>query len=67
LRAVDTRAAWAKRMPWKGRPPGVELNHTEYPRGLTLSKPALRAVEPRLERLPPLPTWDLLLRPATPA
>jgi DDE family transposase len=66
LRDVDTMVAWAKSMTWKGRPPVVELNHTEYPRGITLTKKAMWAVEQRLERHPQLPKWDILIRPAAP-
>jgi hypothetical protein len=66
LREVDTRLAWTKRMTWKGLPPFVELTHTEYPRGVTLSKKAMRPVEGRLERHPELSQWDILIRPAAP-
>jgi hypothetical protein len=66
LRDVDTMLAWAQSMTWKGRSPVVELNHKEYPRGVTLSKRAMRAVEGRLERHPELPKWDILIRPTVP-
>jgi DDE family transposase len=66
LREVDTMLAWAQSMTWKGRSPVVELNHKEYPRGVTLRKKAMRTVECRLERHPELPKWDILIRPAAP-
>jgi hypothetical protein len=66
LRDVDTMLAWAQSMTWKGCPPVVELTHKEYPRGVTLNKKAMRAVEDRLERHPELPKWDIFIRPATP-
>jgi len=66
LRDVDTMLAWAQSMTWKGCPPVVELTHKEYPRGVTLNKKAMRAVEDRLERQPELPKWDIFIRPATP-
>jgi hypothetical protein len=45
LRDVDTMLVWAQSMTWKGRSPVVELGHKEYPRGITLGKKALCAVE----------------------
>jgi hypothetical protein len=66
LRDVDTMLAWAQRMTWKGCPPVVELSHKEYPRGVTLNKKAMRAVEDRLERHSELPKWDILICPAAP-
>ena len=66
LRDVETMLAWAQSMTWKGRSPVVELNHKEYPRGLTLSKKTMRTVECRLERHPELPKWDILIHPAAP-
>jgi hypothetical protein len=66
LHDADTLLAWAQSMTWKGRSPIVELTHKEYPRGITLSKKAMRAVEQRLERHPELPKWDILIRPAAP-
>jgi len=66
LRDVDTMLAGAKSMTWKGPPPIGELNHKEYPRGITLGKKAMRVVEYRLERHPELPKWDILIRPDTP-
>ena len=66
LRDVDTMLAWARSMTWKGRSPLVELTHKKYPRGVTLSKKAMRTVEDRLERHPELPKWDILIRPTAP-
>ena len=66
LRDVATMLAWAKSMTWKGCSPLVALTHKEYPRGVTLSKKAMRAVESRLERHPELPKWDILIHPAAP-
>lgn len=66
LREVDTRLAWPQSMTWKGRSPVVALNHTEYPRGVTLRKKAMRTVACRLEPHPELPKWDILIRPTAP-
>jgi len=66
LRDVDTMLAWAQSMTWKGHPPVVGLTHKEYPRGVTLSKKAMRTVEDRLARHPELPKWDILIRPTAP-
>ncbi len=66
LRDVATMLAWAQSMTWKGRSPVVELNHKEYLRGVTLNKKAMCPVECRLERLPELPKWDILIWPAAP-
>jgi hypothetical protein len=54
-------------MTWKGIHPLVELSHTIYQKGVSLSKVAMRAVEARLERNPLLPKWDILIRPAAAA
>ena len=62
---VETMVAWAKSMTWKGIHPIVALSQKVYPKGVTLSKRAMRAVEARLERHPELPYWDILIRPAS--
>lgn len=61
----ETMLAWAKSMTWKGIRPIVELSQKVYQKGVTLGKKAMRAVEARLERHPELPTWDILIRPAS--
>jgi Rhodopirellula transposase DDE domain len=66
LRDADTMLAWAQSMTWKGRSPVVELTHKEYPRGITLGKKAMQAVEQRLVRHPELPKWDILICPTAP-
>jgi hypothetical protein len=55
--------AWAESMTWKGIHPSVVLNTKLYPKGISLSKTAMRDVERRLERNPELPKWDILIRP----
>jgi hypothetical protein len=35
------------------------------PKGVTLGKRAMRAVENRLTRHPELPNWDILIQPAS--
>jgi hypothetical protein len=60
---VETMLEWAKRMPWHGLHPVVELSRTVYDKGVSLSKAAMRAVEARLERNPLLPKWDILIHP----
>ena len=62
---VETMLAWAKSMTWKGMRPVVELRQKVYQKGVTLGQKAMRAVEARLERHPELPTWDILIRPAS--
>jgi len=51
-------------MTWKGIHPVVELSHTVYEKGISLTKQAMLAVESRLERNPLLPKWDILIRSA---
>jgi transposase len=62
---VETMLAWAKSMMWKGLHPIVEISQKVYHKGVALGKKAMRAVEARLERHPELPTWDILIRPAS--
>jgi Rhodopirellula transposase DDE domain len=61
---VETMLEWAKSMTWKGIHPLVERSRKVYPKGVTLSKRAMRAVENRLERHPELPQYDILINPA---
>ncbi len=60
---VETMMEWAKSMTWKGIHPIVKLSRTVYQKGISLSKKAMREIEPRLERNPLLPKWDILIRP----
>jgi transposase len=62
---VATLLEWAKSMTWKGIHPIVERSRKVYQKGGPLSKRAMRAVEARWERHPELPTWDILIRPAS--
>ena len=62
---VETMLAWAKSMTWKGIHPIVELSQKVYQKGVTLGKKARQVVEARLERHPELPTWDILICPAS--
>jgi Rhodopirellula transposase DDE domain len=62
---AETMLEWAKRMTWKGLHPVVELSRKVYQKGIALGKKAMQAVERRLERHPELPTWDILIRPAS--
>jgi len=55
--------ASAKSMTWKDLHPVVELSHTVYGKGISLSKQAMQAVESRLGRNPLLPKRDILTRP----
>ena len=63
LRTVDTMLQWTQTMTWKGIKPVVELSRKVYAKGVTLSKPAMQAVEACLERNPLLPKWDILIHP----
>ena len=63
LRDADPMLEWAKSMTWKGLKPVVALSPKVYPKGVTLSKTAMPAVEARLERNPLLPQWDILIHP----
>jgi len=60
---TQTMLAWARRMTWKDLYPVVKLSRTVDETGISLAKPAMLAVEPRLERNPLLPKWDILIRP----
>ena len=64
LTDVDTMLEWARTMTWKSVHPVVELSHTVYEKGVTLTKEAMRAVETRLVRNPQLPKWDIFISPA---
>jgi hypothetical protein len=64
LIAAQTRLEWAKKMPWKGLHPVVELSRTVYQKGIALGKAAMQAVEARLQRHPALPKYDILINPA---
>jgi hypothetical protein len=61
---AETRLEWAKRMPWKGLHPVVELSQKVYQQGIALGKAARQAVEARLERHPALPKYDIVIHPA---
>jgi hypothetical protein len=65
LTDVDTLLKWAQSMTWKGIHPVVKLNPQFYPKGISLSKKAMRSIEKRLVRNPDLPKWDIFIRPAT--
>ena len=62
---VETMLEWAKSMTWKGGHPSVELSRKVYPKGVALSKRAMRAVEARLARHSELPQWDILIQPVS--
>ncbi|WP_181314444.1 ISAzo13-like element transposase-related protein [Phormidesmis priestleyi] len=62
LSNVQVMLAWAQSITWKGIHPTVKLNSTTYPKGISLTKPAMREIESRLERSPELPKWDILIR-----
>ena len=63
LSDIQTMLVWAESMTWKGLHPIVQLNTEIYPKGISLSKLAMREIESRLERNPELPKWDILIRP----
>jgi hypothetical protein len=64
LRDAETMLGWAQKMTWKGLHPVVELSRKVYPKGISLGKKAMRAVEARLTRHPELPQYDILIYPA---
>jgi len=64
---AETMLEWAKKMPWKGIHPVVELSRKVYEKGIALSKAAMQAVEARLKRAPQLPKYDILVNPASPS
>jgi len=64
---VETMLGWAKKRTWKGMHPVVELSRKVYDKGLALRKAARQAVEARLKRDPQLPTYDMLVNPASPS
>jgi len=57
LDSLDTVLHYAATMTWKGKQPVVELVTTGYPRGVTLTREAMAAVEAQLTRLPYLERW----------
>jgi hypothetical protein len=62
---VETRLEGERSMTWKGLHLVVARSRKVYQKGISLGKRAMRAVEKRLERHPELPTWDILIRPAS--
>jgi transposase len=63
LTDVRTLMFWASSMTWKGISPVVTLTRKIYPKGIQLTKKAMRGMEKRLERNPLLPKWDILIHP----
>jgi len=64
LTDVQTMVAWAKSMTWKGLHPVVELSHSIYEKGISLTKKQICLIEERWERNPLLPKYDVLIYPA---
>lgn len=60
---VSTMLSWAKSMTWKGIHPLLTLSKTVYQKGISLTKKAMKLLEPRLQRNPLLPKWDILIQP----
>ena len=52
---LERLVEWVQSMMWQGLHPLVQLRRQVYPKGVPLSKRAMRAVEARLERHPELP------------
>jgi hypothetical protein len=63
LTDLRTLLSWASSMTWKGISPVVTLTEKIYPKGVSLTKKAMRSIEKRLERNPLLPKWDILIHP----
>jgi hypothetical protein len=61
----ETMLGWAKQRTWKGLHPVVALRRQVYDKGLALGKAAMQAVEARWKRDPALPTYDMLIDPAS--
>ncbi len=60
---VTTMLLWAKSMTWKGIHPILTLSKTVYQKGISLTKKAMKELEPRLQRNSLLPKWDILIQP----
>ncbi len=57
LDSMDAVIRYAGTMTWKGKYPLIELVTTTYQTSVKLTKEAMDAVEPRLQRLPSLEKW----------
>ncbi len=56
---------WASTMTWDGVHPEVLRMEQSYEKGVTISKEEWKQLEARLERSPPLPKWDVIIRSKT--
>jgi len=65
LDTIEKAINWAGTMTWKGIQPVVHLWDKIYAKGVRLTKKAMRPYEERLERLPSLPKWDVVITPAS--
>ncbi|MCC6417476.1 MAG: hypothetical protein IT429_04440 [Gemmataceae bacterium] len=52
-------------MTWDGVHPEVLRMEQSYEKGVTVSKEEWKQLEARLERSPPLPKWDVIIRSKT--
>jgi len=50
-------------MTWNGLHPAVHLVDKVYPKGVKLTKDAMKICEERIERLDNLPKWDVTIKP----
>lgn len=66
LTCWDVVSSCAQRMTWKGVHPEVYRLEGEYPKGVSVDPPEMRALENRLIRSDSLPKYDLKIKPEKP-
>jgi hypothetical protein len=54
-------------MRWQGQAPTVRRLAGVYPKGMRLTRSAMKPYEARLERSPTLSKYDILIRPLQPS
>jgi hypothetical protein len=63
LNSLETVLEWAKTMTWKGISPMIRLLKEVYPKGVRVSRTAMRPIEARLRRSQTLPRWSVEIFP----
>jgi hypothetical protein len=67
LDTVTAVLSFAQTMTWKGQHPvDIQLVKKVYPKGVSLTKKAMEALEKRFERLPSLERWFVRISPLCP-
>ena len=63
LNSLETVLEWAKTMTWKGISPMIRWLKEVYPKGVRVSRTAMRPIEARLRRSQTLPRWSVEIFP----